>query len=747
MEAVFLQVLNMSITGSYIIFAVMILRLLLKKAPKKYSYLMWAVCAFRLCCPVSFGNIFSIFNLSFFSMPQNSGASLEHIPQNIGMMQSPRIYTGLNSMDGIVNSSLPAPTDAAASINPMQIIIFIAAIIWIAGIAAMLLYSIISYIMLRVKLRNSILYKKNIYQSDKITSPFVFGFIKPKIYIPFGIAENEMEYVLSHEQYHIKRRDYLIKPAVFLILTLHWFNPICWIAFMMMSCDMEMSCDEKVLSNGKAMSKEYSSSLLSFAVGKRPPSPCPLAFGETRIKGRIKNILKYRKPKIYVSVISVILCAVAIIACASNPQNDNSDISYSNLKMSDETLTEFCENNLGAIMANIDYSDSEKIVFHYGNGIFVYNHKNGNMEKCLDLNNLDCAYFQQGDYGVYMTVSADGREALLVNYGEYDKNFKNYIINLESGSAKETDETELSNPFSSFAETSVTVTDAKGWTSVRCGIENDNYWYLTCNQASVGDMKLCLYKSGETVWDNYIFESKAELQKEIIRAAIPSGAEIIANSGAHWEIDGSAMRGLTDRLAVMFSNIDDKAAREAIKNIARINEGMFDVWFYGINQGVVSYPYYLFIIDSNTSELLLSANLVTENNMMDISATLELYRTGVSPLEDYNAFGPQDIHDLESARLIAGNKVYSILDNSDLSEIEEMLSTVSKIKGGTGCPFDAGLMLTRADGTEGMVLLASDSCAVYKSDDVYYDYSDGDNSRLLSLFGINADTLFNTLYQ
>lgn len=507
MEAVFLQVLNMSITGSYIIFAVMILRLLLKKAPKKYSYLMWAVCAFRLCCPVSFGNIFSIFNLSFFSMPQNSGASLEHIPQNIGMMQSPRIYTGLNSMDGIVNSSLPAPTDAAASINPMQIVIFIASVIWLLGITALLLYSVISYIRLYAKLSNSVIYRNNIYQSDKITSPFVFGFIKPKIYIPFGIAENEMEYVLSHEQYHIKRRDYLIKPAVFLILTLHWFNPICWIAFMMMSCDMEMSCDEKVLSNGKAMSKEYSSSLLSFAVGKRPPSPCPLAFGETRIKGRIKNVLKYKKPKIYVSIISVILCAAAIIACASNPKSDNNDIPYDDIKISEEAMAAFCENMVGAVMADIDYADSERVVLHYNDAVFVYNHKTSALEKSFDLNKLSCAHFQQGDYGAYIVVSADGKEALLVNYGSNEaiKDFSNYMINLEMGSASKTDKTELSNPFSSFGETYTSVPDAKGWTSVRCAVENDNVWYLTTENYSVSDIKLCLYRLGATVWDRYIF--------------------------------------------------------------------------------------------------------------------------------------------------------------------------------------------------------------------------------------------------
>lgn len=746
MEAIFLQILNMSITGSYIILAVMILRLFLKKAPKKYSYLMWAVCAFRLCCPVSFKNIFSIFNLRFFNMPSNSGAALEHIPKNIGMMNNPAVSTGLNSIDNTVNSSLPAATPMA-SVNPLQIIIFIAAVIWIIGIAALLLYSIISYIMLRVKLRNSIIYKKNVYQSDKISSPFVFGLINPKIYIPFNITENEMDYVLSHEQYHIKRRDYIIKPIAFLILVLHWFNPLCWLAFMLMSYDMEMSCDEKVLSNSKARSKEYSKSLLSVACVKRPPSPCPLAFGETRIKGRIKNILKYRKPKIYVSVISVILCTVAIIACASNP-NKKSEISYDNLKMSDEALTAFCENIIGSMMADIDYADSEKIVFHYNNAIFVYNHQAAIMEKCFDINNLNCARFQQGDYGADMIVSADGKEALLVNYGSYDEDFKNYIINLENGSAAETVKTELSNPFSNLSETYTTVSDSNGWTSTRCAAENDNIWYLTCEDTrSITNIKLCLYRLGKTVWDNYIFENKDEVQQSVIKAALPKDAEIIVNSGAHWTIGEKELQDLRDRLADMFSYINDKDARADLKNLAHINPGMYDVWFYGIQQGKNSYPYYLFIIDSSTSELLLSADLENADNMLDISATLELYRIGETPIEGYNTFYPQDIYSLSAAHLIIGKNVYSILDKGNLRELEETLSNAEEIKGGTACPFDAVLQMTRTDGTEGMVLLASDSCAMYRSGGVYYDYSDGDNSRLLSMFGLNSDTLVNMLYQ
>lgn len=604
----------MSITGSYVILAVIVLRFFLKKAPKKYSYLMWTVCAFRLCCPISFKNIFSIFNLRFFNMP-SSGATLEHIPQNIGMMNSPAVSTGINSVDGAVNGSLPAATPMA-SVNPMQIIIFVASVIWLAGIAALLIYSITSYIMLRVKLRNAVIYEKNVYQSDKIGSPFVFGLIRPKIYIPFSIDENEMSYVLAHERYHIKRRDYIIKPIAFLILTLHWFNPLCHLAFMLMSSDMEMSCDEKVISDGRAKSKEYSGALLSLASRKKPPAPCPLAFGETGIKGRIKNILKYKKPRVYVSVISVMLCAAVLIACASNPNIVNDAIPYDSIKLSDDALTDFGEKIVGSSMAEIDYADDERIIFHFSDAVFVYNLQTSTMEKTFDLNNLDCAKFQQGDYSASITVSDNGKEALLVNYGstEQNKDFKNYIINLESGSASETDKTELKNPFSNLADTFTTVTDSIGWTSVRCAGENDSMWYLTCDALNIGNMRLCLYKDGKTVSENPVFY--------------------------------------------------------------------------------------------------------------------------------YNPMRPADIYDLVDARLIVQGKTYPISDKNNLPEIEKMFSTADVIEmGGTGCPFGAVLIMTRADGATRTATIATDSCAVYRSDGVYYDYSDGDNSRFFSMFGLSADTI------
>lgn len=327
MERIFLTVLNMSITSGYVILAVLAARFVIRRAPKKYSYLLWSVVGFRLICPVSFNSVFSLFRLRLFdlSAAQRSGANtLSYIPENIGLMTSPQVATGIPAVNEVINHSLPAAT-MHTSVNPMQIWIAAGAFIWMAGMAVMLLYSLIGYGMLRYRMRNAILFKKNVYQSDQVRSPFILGFVRPKIYIPFGLEERMQQYVLLHERYHLKRKDHLVKLAAFLLLTLHWFNPLCWLAFALMGKDMEMSCDERVLQEGKNIRKLYSTALLSFAANRRFPAPGPLAFGETGVKERIKNVLHWKKPKLYLTALAVSACCIVVAACAANPAGQNAE--------------------------------------------------------------------------------------------------------------------------------------------------------------------------------------------------------------------------------------------------------------------------------------------------------------------------------------------------------------------------------------------------------------------------------------
>ncbi|HWQ77560.1 MAG TPA: M56 family metallopeptidase [Anaerovoracaceae bacterium] len=309
MDAVFLRVLNMSVTACYIILFVIAIRLLLRKAPRIFSYILWAAVLFRLVFPFSFESVFSL-------LPVNA----QPVPENIMYAGTPRIQSGIAAVDQAVNRSLPAP-DVGVSMNPIQLWIFLGEILWLAGVAVLLTYSIITTVKLYRKLQYARHTERNIYELPGIATPFVFGVLKPKIYLPADISEKERNYILRHEQTHIKRFDHIIKLFAFLVLCVHWFNPLVWIAFFLMSTDMELSCDESVLKQlGGDIKKEYSASLLSLSAGKRTIGGCPLAFGEGNIKGRIKNILSYKKPAFWVVIIAVLIVAAACVGLISDPQ-------------------------------------------------------------------------------------------------------------------------------------------------------------------------------------------------------------------------------------------------------------------------------------------------------------------------------------------------------------------------------------------------------------------------------------------
>ncbi len=323
-ESVFMTVLNMSLTASYVIAAVLIARLLLKKAPKKYSYALWAAAGFRLVCPVSFKSIFSIFALKPFALrvedtaASSQAAQIVHIPENIGFAAAPEVQTGMTAVDTVVHASLPAATPYA-SVNPMQIWIFFGMLLWIVGMIVLLTVSAVSLAKLHRRIRTATLLGGNVWQSENVRSPFIVGFFRPKIYIPYGLSERQLEHVLAHERCHIQRLDHVVRTLSFLVLCLHWFNPLAWLAFHLMGRDMELSCDERVLSRIGDRA-EYSETLLSFASPRRFPTPTPLAFGESSVAQRIKNALKWQRPRLWLSIIAFVCCLSLVAACAANPK-------------------------------------------------------------------------------------------------------------------------------------------------------------------------------------------------------------------------------------------------------------------------------------------------------------------------------------------------------------------------------------------------------------------------------------------
>ncbi len=314
LEQLFISVLNMSITASYVAIGVILVRMLLRRAPKIFSYALWAVVLFRLTCPLSFAGI-----VSEYAPGGDTGL--------VRLVQTPAVQSGIDSIIGALNSSLPHVVQTASAVSadadPSQIWMAVLSLVWLAGIIVLLAYSVLSYVRLKIRLKTATITEDGIFNSDRIDTPFVFGFIKPKIYVPISVGGAELSYILEHERTHIRRRDYLIKPLAFLALIIHWFNPLMWLSFRLMSRDLEMSCDESVLRNaGKDSKYGYSGSMLSLSVKRAHLLTAnPLAFGENHIKARIKNVLNYKKPAFWVIVIAIVaVFATGVFAAFSGPQ-------------------------------------------------------------------------------------------------------------------------------------------------------------------------------------------------------------------------------------------------------------------------------------------------------------------------------------------------------------------------------------------------------------------------------------------
>ena len=307
MDKLCLTILNMSLTGAFVIAAICLARMPLKRAPKIISYCLWAVAGFRLVFPLSIGSVFSLIPFK-----------AQTIPPDIAMQSVPRIDSGIPFLNNALSSILPAATPYA-SVNPLQIWTAIGAFVWLIGVAVMVVYGVVSFVILKQKMREAAHIEANIYEAENIKSPFVLGIFNPRIYLPVGLSEKERSYIILHEQTHIRRRDPIVKIAAYFVLCLHWFNPLVWAAFLLMGADMEMSCDERVLKEmGAETKKDYSLSLLSLSTDKRIIGGSPLAFGEGGIKDRIKNVLNFKKTSRVIVVVSVALVAVLSIGFAGN---------------------------------------------------------------------------------------------------------------------------------------------------------------------------------------------------------------------------------------------------------------------------------------------------------------------------------------------------------------------------------------------------------------------------------------------
>ena len=313
MNEFFLKIINMSISASWLIFAVLILRLVLKKAPKWVNVLLWGIVAIRLICPFSFESALSLI------------PSAETFPKKIISGPSFDVQSGITPVDNRINDYLGDRYFEGVTVpaNNGNNIMTILTIVWTIGILLLVAYTVISYWRLHREIDTAVRYKDNIFQSENVSSPFVLGLIKPRIYLPFKLDGQDMEHVVAHEQAHIRRKDHWWKPLGFLLLTIHWFNPLMWLAYVLLCRDIELACDEKVI---KGLSNEqradYTQALVACSVNRRMIAACPLTFGEVGVKERVKSVMNYKKPAFWVIIIAVIVCVGVAVCFLTNPKQD-----------------------------------------------------------------------------------------------------------------------------------------------------------------------------------------------------------------------------------------------------------------------------------------------------------------------------------------------------------------------------------------------------------------------------------------
>lgn len=359
LQSVFTAVLNLSITGSVALLAVMALRPALRRAPKALTAVLWFAPLYRLLCPVSLPSALSVFALL------GNGGAPQPVPMDIGLMDQPRVDLFVPPVSNAVSHALPAATPAA-SVNPMQIWLAIGAAVWAAGVLAMALWGVLSYVRLRLRLRTAAR-EGDVWRTDHAGAPFVLGLLRPRVYLPEGLSGVAMDHILRHERAHLRHGDPWIKALWYATLCVHWFNPLAWLAFRLMGRDMELRADEAAL---RALDQQeraaYAETLLGLCRPRRTLN-APLAFGESGAPGRIRRVLNYKRPAFWIVAAAVVAVAAVVVALSTDPfeRNNNADAAASAglaQKLYDQRTPYIGDNSkVGAILGLLPYPDGVRL--------------------------------------------------------------------------------------------------------------------------------------------------------------------------------------------------------------------------------------------------------------------------------------------------------------------------------------------------------------------------------------------------
>jgi len=311
MGQLFLSLFNLGASASWVVLAVLLLRILFKKAPKRVLCILWALVAVRLLIPELPQAVFSL-------LP-----SAEPLPQEILLSPAPTVNSGISALDEAINpffsqSLAPNPGD---SVNPLQVYAAVAGCLWLFGMIGMLIYMAVSYCRVLHSVREAIPSEKGMMLCDRLSTPFVMGILRPRIYLPSDLSEADTVYVLAHERAHLKRLDHVWKPLGFLLLSVYWFHPLLWVAYLLFCRDIELACDETVLARlGKNEKKPYSEALIRCSMPRGRLSGCPLAFGELGVKERVKNAMRYKKTPVWLIILLSVVIFIASFCLLTNPK-------------------------------------------------------------------------------------------------------------------------------------------------------------------------------------------------------------------------------------------------------------------------------------------------------------------------------------------------------------------------------------------------------------------------------------------
>ena len=379
MGDLFIHVLNISITASFLVLAIILYRLFAKKAPKWVSVLLWGLVGLRLLFPFSIESAMSLI------------PSKNTIPTTITHDRYPALDTGFENVDEIVNPILSGRVEARPeySSNPMHTLITILGWIWLGVMLCMLLYMAASFIYLRIKTRVKLEREDDVYLCDYVKTPFILGIIKPRIYLPSDISDKDYSLVVAHERAHIKRLDHIWKPLGFLLLSVYWFNPLLWVAYVLLCRDIESACDEKVISDlGDNEKADYSEALLTLGIKSRVISACPLAFGEVSVKSRVSAISKYKKPATIAIIISLVVCSIFAVCFLTYKKNNTVAI--------DQGIW-YAGKVIGSTDANATCDDVPLFVFTE-NGDLLVESKNLADLSYVRLGKMNSAYVSKNEY-------------------------------------------------------------------------------------------------------------------------------------------------------------------------------------------------------------------------------------------------------------------------------------------------------------------------------------------------------------